>query len=71
MTPDQAATTALRNVCGDRTACTVRGTERVPGGYRVLIDRRPPAGNDRVRVYVRGRSVEVTPLAQDSAASPR
>ncbi|WP_025414837.1 hypothetical protein [Gemmatirosa kalamazoonensis] len=63
----RAVGVALRGVCGPASAsrdssCAVRGTERVRGGYRVLIDRRPPAGNDRLAVVVRGRGVDVTPV---------
>jgi hypothetical protein len=74
-----AVETALQNVCGSPHApadstCTVRAVTREAHGYRVVVDRRPPAGNDRVAVLVRpagwlgGSSVEVTPL--DTAAAP-
>ena len=74
-----AVETALQNVCGSRHAsadstCRVRAVTRAPHGYRVVVDRRPPAGNDRVAVLVRpagwlgGSSVEVTPL--DTASVP-
>lgn len=65
-----AVETALQNVCGSPRAtvdstCVVRDVTRVSHGYRVVIDRHPPAGNDRVAVVVRpagvigGASVEV------------
>jgi len=68
----RAVGVALRGVCGRPsvgrdTSCAVRGAERVRGGYRVRIDRRPPAGSDRLAVLVRGQSIDVTPL--DSAGS--
>ncbi|HEY9450955.1 MAG TPA: hypothetical protein VIQ60_14485 [Gemmatimonadaceae bacterium] len=74
-----AVETALQNVCGSTHApadssCTVRAVTREAHGYRVVVDRRPPAGNDRVAVLVRpagllgGSSVEVTPL--DTAGMP-
>jgi hypothetical protein len=76
LTPERATRTALRGVCGAApepadAGCTVRSTTRVRGGYLVTVDRRPPAGQDRVAVRVRrGGSIEVTPV--DSAvAGPR
>lgn len=68
LTPERATAAALRGVCGAPTAgaetgCTVRSTERVRGGYRVTVDRRPPAGQDRVAVHVRrGGRIEVAPI---------
>ena len=78
-TQRSAVETALQNVCGSPRApadssCTVRAVTREAHGYRVVVDRRPPAGNDRVAVLVRpagwlgGSSVEVTPL--DTAGAP-
>jgi TonB family protein len=67
LTAQRATETALRGVCGTATtpadsSCIVRSTTRVSGGYLVTIDRRPPAGQDRVQVRVtRGGSIEVTP----------
>ena len=74
MRRDDAVSRAVRGVCGPRASdstCTVRSVERIDRGYRVVVDRRPPAGRDRVAVEVRGRpfggsSVDVTPV--DSAA---
>ena len=63
--PARARATAVRGVCGAApadTSCTVRRVERAPGGYVVTVDRRPPAGQDRVAVRVRGGSIEVTPV---------
>lgn len=74
MSGTRAVTAARRNVCGTPgsatdAACVVREHTRVPGGYRVVVDRRPPAGNDRVVVTLRGNgSVEVEPV--DTAAAP-
>lgn len=67
----RAVGVALQGVCGRPsagrdTSCAVRGAERVRGGYRVRIDRRPPAGNDRLAVVVRGGRIDVSPI--DSAA---
>jgi len=61
---------ARNDVCGANAAdsvCVVRSVERTERGYRIVIDRRPPAGQDRVAVDVRGgvfkgRHIEVTPL---------
>ena len=74
MRRDDAVSSAVRGVCGARASdstCTVRSVERIDRGYRVVVDRRPPAGRDRVAVEVRGRpfggsSITVTPL--DSVA---
>jgi hypothetical protein len=56
---------ARRSVCGPPgsptdAGCTVRGVERVGRAQRVLIDRQPPAGNDRLAVLVRGDQVKVS-----------
>ena len=67
---EQGAVSAARKaVCGSRAAdsvCVVRSVERVEGGYRVVVDRRPPAGSDRLAVLVRGGwiggSIDVTPM---------
>ena len=77
-TDAQAA--ALRNVCGSppRAAadslCVVRTVERVRGGYRVILDRRPPAGQDRLALVVRrgglfgGWAIDAAQM--DTAARP-
>lgn len=71
----RAVARARRSVCGapgssTDSACTVRAQERVPGGYRVVVDRRPPAGHDRVTVTVHdhGRRIDVEPT--DTTAEP-
>jgi hypothetical protein len=73
--PDAIAI-ARRNVCGapgtvPESACVARSATAISGGYRVIVDRRPPAGNDRVAVDVRrgGDGIEVTPI--DTAATSR
>lgn len=61
---------ARNDVCGANASdsvCVVRSVERTDHGYRVVIDRRPPAGQDRLSVEVRGGMfadphVRVTPL---------
>jgi hypothetical protein len=61
---------ARNDVCGANAAdsvCVVRSVEKTDHGYRVVIDRRPPAGQDRLSVEVRGgmfadRHVRVTPI---------
>jgi hypothetical protein len=72
----RATDVARRNVCGtpnstSDTACTVLSTERIRGGYRVLLDRRPPAGNDRLAIDVlnHGDRIDVSP--RDSAATTK
>ena len=66
----EAVLYARNDVCGANAAdsiCVVRSVERTDHGYRVVIDRRPPAGQDRLSVEVRGGMfadphVNVTPL---------
>ena len=61
---------AQSNVCGTNTAdsvCVVRSVERFDWGYRIVIDRRPPVGQDRLSVEVRGGTfidpqIKVTPV---------
>ena len=61
---------AQSNVCGTNTAdsvCVVRSVARTNYGYRVVIDRRPPAGQDRLSIDVRGGMfvdphIKVTPV---------
>jgi hypothetical protein len=61
---------ARNDVCGAGAAdsvCVVRSVERTDRGYRVVIDRRPPAGRDRLAVEVSGGLLgkvhtEVTPI---------
>ena len=71
----RAIATALDGVCGPvgtaarDTSCVVRSAQRLGRGYRVVIDRRPPAGRDRLSVLVRGGSIEVTPI-DTSAHTP-
>jgi len=62
-----AVAAARRNVCGEPggvtdAQCTTLGYTRVSGGYRVLIARRPPSGNDTVAVTVRGGEFTVEPV---------
>jgi len=76
LTRTRAVEAAQRNVCGapnpgrDST-CTVRSVERIRGGYRVLLDRRPPAGNDRLAIEVRrsGDQIDVFPLDSTKAGA--
>jgi hypothetical protein len=65
---------ARSNVCGANAAdsvCVVRSVAPTDHGYVVVIDRRPPAGQDRLSVEVRGGMfadphIRVTPM--DTAA---
>jgi len=53
----RAIAIALRNLCGVPavdTTCLVRSYEYTSGHHVVVLDRRPPAGNDRVAVQVSG-----------------
>jgi len=70
----EAVLYARNDVCGVNAAdsvCVVRSVERTDYGYRVVIDRRPPAGQDRLSIDVRGGMfvdphLKVTPV--DTAA---
>jgi hypothetical protein len=61
---------ARNDVCGVGAAdsvCVVRSVERTSRGFRVVIDRRPPAGQDRLSIDVTGGllsklHLEVTPI---------
>ena len=61
---------AKSDVCGTNIAdsvCVVRSVERADWGYRIVIDRRPPVGQDRLSVEVRGGTfidpqIKVTPV---------
>ena len=66
----EAVLYARNDVCGVNAAdslCVVRSVERTDHGFRVVIDRRPPVGQDRLSVDVRGGMfvdphLKVTPL---------
>lgn len=72
----RAVAVAQHNVCGDVSpgdpTCVLRGYRRSGGQFEILLDRRPPAGNDRVLVTLRdnGSRVDVTPL-DTASARPR
>ena len=66
----EAVLYARNDVCGVNAAdslCVVRSVVRTDYGYRVVIDRRPPAGQDRLSIDVRGGMfvdphIKVTPV---------
>jgi len=64
----RAVVVAQHNVCGDVSpgdcSCVLRGYRRSGGRFEILLDRRPPAGNDRVLVTLRdnGSRIDVTPV---------
>src|SRR6267378_7874530 len=54
----RAVAIARRNVCGvpgsaTDSACVVRSYERTGGRYVIVVDRHPPAGQDRLAVTLR------------------
>jgi hypothetical protein len=73
----RAVAVAQHNVCGDvshgDTTCVLRGYSRSGDRFEILLDRRPPAGNDRVLVTVRGNGsrIDVTPVDMASARPVR
>jgi hypothetical protein len=64
----RAVAVAQHNVCGDVSpgdpTCVLRGYRCSGGRFEILLDRRPPAGNDRVLVTLsdNGSRVDVTPV---------
>jgi len=57
-----AARVAARSVCGRKpvygdTSCRVIDADRVRAGYRFIVVRRPPLGNDKFAVIVQGGNV--------------
>jgi hypothetical protein len=69
----RAVAVARHNVCGDLSpgdvTCVLRGYRHTAGRFEILLDRRPPAGNDRVLVTLRhnGSDVAVAPVDTASA----
>jgi hypothetical protein len=69
----RAVAVAQHNVCGDVSpgdpTCVLRGYRRSGGRFEILLDRRPPAGNDRVLVTLsnNGSRIDVTPVDTASA----
>ena len=64
----RAVAIARRNVCGAATdsTCPVYSYERTQDRFVVVLDRRPPAGDDRVAVTLRdnGMRINVEPVAR-------
>jgi len=74
----RAVAIARRSVCGapnnaTETTCVLQGYQRTDGRFVVVLERRPPAGNDRVAVTLRdnGMRVEVAQLTGDGARPNR
>ena len=73
----RAVAVAEHNVCGDvspgDTTCVLRGYRRSGGRFEILLDRRPPVGNDRVLVAIQGNGsrIDVTPVDTASARPQR
>lgn len=75
----RAIAIAVDNLCGGEfslrdATCFVRGQQRTGDGYVVVLDRRPPAGNDRLRVELVGSGdnvwLKARPLAPAPVVSP-
>jgi hypothetical protein len=71
----RAVAVAQRNVCGQPmphtdTTCVVRDYRRAGGQYIVTLDRRPPAGNDRLVVTLLDNGTRVLVAQVDSTIRP-
>ena len=64
----EAVAIAQRNLCGGAsdTTCAVHEYRRVGGRYIITLDRRPPAGNDRVIVTLRNNGTTIEAAEADS-----
>jgi hypothetical protein len=67
----RAVAVAQQNVCGQPmpltdTTCVVRDYRQVHGEYTVTLDRRPPAGNDRVVVTLLDNGTRIRVAQVDS-----
>ena len=64
----EAVAIAQRNLCGGASGdtCAVREYRRVGGRYIITLDRRPPAGNDRVIVTLRHNGTDIEAAEADS-----
>ena len=71
----RAVAVAQHNVCGDvlpgDPTGAVRSYRRVGNRFEVVLDRRPPVGNDRVLVTVRGNGSQIDVTQVDTTVSPR
>ncbi len=64
----EAVAIAQRNLCGGASGptCAVRDYRRDGGRYIITLDRRPPAGNDRVIVTLRNNGTTIEAAEADS-----
>ena len=67
----EAVAIAQRNLCGGASGptCAVHDYRRVGGRYIVTLDRRPPAGNDRVVVTLLHNGTDIQAAEADSVAA--
>ena len=66
----EAVAIAQRNMCGVASddTCPVREYRRVGGRFIITLDRRPPAGDDRVIVTLRHNGTDIEAAEADAVS---